>query len=112
MDDAVIDSLITGLPGETLVRQGIADLRSGRRTIDACAVDTARIRLRGDGLRWETPGPPSAEPELELYDLLRREGGDAYSRYNAILRELVSFEAAFARRVRAMRGGRGVAVKR
>jgi hypothetical protein len=39
-----------------------------------------------------------AEPELQLYRLLRREGGDAYSRYNALLRELISFEQALDRR--------------
>lgn len=30
--------------------------------------------------------------------LLRQEGGDTYSRYNALLRELVSFEQALDRR--------------
>jgi hypothetical protein len=46
-------------------------------------------------------GPPApVEPELQLYRLLRREEGDAYSRYNALVRELVSFEAALDRRNR------------
>ena len=40
------------------------------------------------------------EPELQLYELLKREGGDAYSRYNALVRELVSFENALDRRNR------------
>jgi hypothetical protein len=40
------------------------------------------------------------EPELELYDLLLLEGGDAYSRHNALLRELISFENALGHRVR------------
>ena len=38
------------------------------------------------------------EPERQLYRLLREEGGDAYSRYNALIRELVSFEQALDRR--------------
>jgi hypothetical protein len=42
--------------------------------------------------------PEVSEPELQLYDLLKREGGDAYSRYNALVRELVSFENALDRR--------------
>ena len=46
-----------------------------------------------------TRGP--AEPELQLYRLLRQAGGDAYSTYNALLRELVSFEQALDRRSRA-----------
>jgi hypothetical protein len=40
-----------------------------------------------------------SEVELELYDLLKREGGDAYSRFNALLRELISFENALDRRL-------------
>jgi hypothetical protein len=39
------------------------------------------------------------EVELQLYRLLRREGGDAYSRYNALIRELVSFESALDQRI-------------
>jgi hypothetical protein len=97
------DSLIEGLPGETLVRQGVADLRSRRRTIAACAVEIARDRLGRAGIRWESTGPAMLEPEFELYELLRREGGDPYSRYNAIVRELVSFESALSGRA-ARRG--------
>ena len=41
-----------------------------------------------------------SKPELELYDLLKLEPGDAYSRYNAMVRELVSFENALDRRNR------------
>jgi len=37
---------------------------------------------------------------LQLYRLLRQQGGDAYSRYNALLRELVSFESALDHRCR------------
>lgn len=42
-----------------------------------------------------TGAPPAAEPERQLYHLLREEGGDAYSRYNALRRELDSFIRAF-----------------
>jgi hypothetical protein len=94
--DSLVDQTIAGLPGEMLVRQGVADLRAGRRTIAACAVDIARSRLHSAGIQWQSTG---LEPELELYSLLRREGGDAYSRYNAILRELASFESALSHRV-------------
>jgi hypothetical protein len=34
---------------------------------------------------------------------MRSEGGDAYSRYNALLRELISFEQALDRRIRQSR---------
>ncbi len=44
------------------------------------------------------------EPELHLYRLLRGQSGDAYSRYNALMRELVSFESALDHRRRQVAG--------
>jgi hypothetical protein len=93
-----IEDLMSGLPGEKLVRQGLADVESGRRTIAACLVRMARPRLSRAGLMARGHRGEVSEPELELYDLLKREGGDAYSRYNALVRELVSFENALDRR--------------
>jgi hypothetical protein len=95
------NDLVTGLPGETLVRNGLADLKAGRRTVFACLVDIARPRLTHARLISAASPPPSSEPELELYRLLRDEGGDAYSRYNSLVRELVSFEMALDRRMTA-----------
>ncbi len=46
------------------------------------------------GLISESDASAVPDAELQLYRLLRQEGGDAYSRYNALLRELVSFEQA------------------
>jgi hypothetical protein len=89
--------LISGLPGEPLVRQGLADLRSGKPTAPAWLVSIARARLGQAGLLFPAT-PVAPEPELQLYRLLRREGGDAYSRYNSLLRELISFEQALDRR--------------
>jgi hypothetical protein len=40
------------------------------------------------------------EPEIRLYRLLRGQGGDAYSKYNTLLRELASFESALDHRQR------------
>ncbi len=82
------------LPGEALVRQGLLDLQSGRCTAPACLVEIARSRLTRSGFIPADTTSSLPEPELRLYRLLRREGGDAYSRYNALLRELVSFEQA------------------
>jgi hypothetical protein len=90
--------LISGLPGEPLVRQGLADLQSGKPTAPAWLVSIARARLAQAGL-LDRSTPSAAEPELQLYRLLRREGGDAYSRYNSLLRELISFEQALDRRL-------------
>jgi hypothetical protein len=88
-----VDS-ITGLPGEVLVRQGLDDLQSARCTVPACLVEIARTRLTRSGFIPADTRNSLADPELRLYRLLRQEGGDAYSRYNALLRELVSFEQA------------------
>ena len=95
------DDLIAGLPGETLVREGLADCRAGRRTVAACLIGIAGPRLTQAGLISATKISGLPEPALELYRLLRQQGGDAYSRYNALVRELVSFENALDRRNQA-----------
>jgi hypothetical protein len=92
------DELMTGLPGEALLRKGLADFQSGRCTVPACLVSMAQSRLRRAGLIAGVVPNCFAEPERQLYRLLREEGGDAYSRYNALIRELVSFEQALDRR--------------
>jgi hypothetical protein len=93
-----MSDLLQGLPGEALLREGLADFQSGRRTIPACLVGMARSRLRRAGLLTGVVAKSLPEPERQLYRLLRQEGGDAYSRYNALIRELVSFEQALDRR--------------
>ena len=92
------DNLIRGLPGEALLREGLADFEAGRCTIPACLVGMAKLRLSRAGLIPRAASNSIPEPELQLYRLLRRQGGDAYSRYNALQRELVSFEQALDHR--------------
>ncbi len=85
-------------PGWELIAEGLVDVSAARVTPAACAIWIALPRLRrahlvDDGVldrRIE-------EPETVLYRLLRKEGGDAFSRYNAILRRLVRFEHALDR---------------
>lgn len=93
------DEIIAGLPGEALVRQGLSDLRAGRRSIPACLAVIAQGRLRRAQLLGNEPVLEIREPERFLYRLLRGENGDAYSRYNALLRELASFEQALDHRL-------------
>jgi len=90
--------LMLGLPGEALLREGLADFQSGKCTIPACLVSMARSRLRRAGLLTGAVASSLPEPERQLYRLLRQESGDAYSRYNSLIRELVSFEQALDRR--------------
>ena len=89
---------IANLPGGLLVLEGLADFRSGRCTIPACLVAIAKSRLTGAGLIADAANGQFPDPERQLYGLLRQEKGDAYSRYNALLRELISFEQALDRR--------------
>jgi len=95
--------LISGLPGEALIRLGLADYSAGLHTVPACLVGVALTRFRRAGLLPPTAGREIPDAELEIYRQLRKEGGDAYSRYNALMRELVSFEQALDRRLRVAR---------
>jgi hypothetical protein len=93
------DDAMGGLPGEALVRQGLVDFQAGRLTICACLVSIARWRLIRAGLIPSSSVFPPDDAELELYRLLCLAPGDAYSRYNALLRELASFENALDHRL-------------
>jgi hypothetical protein len=80
------------LPGEDLVRCGVADLAAGAESPEALLVSIGAPRLRRLGIDVPEPLP---SPEHRLYELLRAEHGDAaHSRYNALVRRLVSFERA------------------
>jgi len=91
---------LTDLPGGDLVAAGIADLRAGRETAAALLVALGAPRLARAGVA--VPAGP-ADPERRLYELLARDDEDAaHSRYNALVRRLVSFERA-AERARCSR---------
>jgi hypothetical protein len=84
---------IEALPGAELVAQGLADLANGVESVSALLVAIGRPRLQRLGL--EIPGGAIAEPEMRLYLLLAASNPDsAHSRYNALIRQLVSFERA------------------
>lgn len=82
------------LPGEDLIESGIRDLERGVETIESHLVSIGAPRLRRLGL---TIPAPYSEPEHRLYLLLRDRHGDAaHSRYNALVRRLVSYERTAA----------------
>jgi hypothetical protein len=97
------NELLAGLPGEDLIREGLADVQTGRCTIPACLVAIGLPRLRRAGLVSEVSSDLQKDAELQLYRLLRNSSGDAYSRFNALLRRLVSFEQALDRRIESGR---------
>ena len=80
------------LPGEDLIDKGLADLARGEETVEALLVSIGAPRLERIGLRIVRPFPT---PEHRLYALLSRTDPDsAHSRYNALIRRLVSYERA------------------
>ena len=82
-----------GLPGADLIEAGLEDLEQGRETIAALLVAIGAPRLRSIGLNLPDRLPDN--PEHRLYHLLAQENSDsAHSRYNALLRQLVSYERA------------------
>ena len=81
------------VPGGELIRQGLDDLAAGRESEVALLVLIGAPRLRRIGL--EVPEDREGGAEHRLYHLLARSDPDsAHSRYNALLRRLVSFERA------------------
>lgn len=86
------DSWEQGLPGGELIAAGLRDLARGRESAEALLVSIGAPRLEDLGFPVPAPLP---SPELRLYERLSLEGGDAaHSRYNALVRRLVSFERA------------------
>ncbi len=80
------------LPGGEVVERGIRDLEAGVESVEALLVSIGAPRLRRLGVQI---GEPLADAERRLYDLLSERHGDAaHSRYNALVRRLVSFERA------------------
>ncbi len=93
----LIDNWRERFPGGQLVWQGLEDFQAGRCTIPACLIGIGRTRFIRAGLLAASAASPCPEPERVLYRLLRAADGDAYSRYNSLLRELISFEQALDR---------------
>lgn len=80
-------------PGEDLIIQGIADRKEGRETVHSLLVSIGAFRLRRAGIN--VPTNEFNDPEHRLYRLLSEDDSDsAHSRYNALIRRLVSFERA------------------
>ena len=81
------------LPGGDLFETGCADLAQGAETVEALLVASFASRLQRQGL--EVPPHAIPEPEHRLYRLLAaREPDGAHSRYNALIRRMVSFARA------------------
>jgi hypothetical protein len=89
---------MTSLPASDLIETGFRDLRERRETIASLLVSIGAPKLCSLG--FDIPEASLAlhsTPEHRLYDLLATENPDAaHSKYNALIRKLVSFERAIA----------------
>lgn len=85
---------LADLPGADLIAEGLRDCAAGRDTLPALLVMIGAPRLAALGL----PVPAAeAGAEHRLYQRLAAEDAlTAHSRYNALIRRLVSFERAAA----------------
>jgi hypothetical protein len=79
-------------PAGSLIAAGLRDLRDSVESTAALLVSVGAMRLREAGV--DVP-PEIEDAERKLYDALAREHADAaHGRYNALIRQLVSFERA------------------
>lgn len=86
-------------PGGDLIKQGILDSQENRKTIFSCLIQIAFPTLsKMNILPSEIQLLNQEDAELTLYRILKSETGDAYSRYNALIRQLISFERAITRK--------------
>lgn len=89
--------MFTDLPGGDLLAAGLEDLRRGVESVPALLAQIGAPRLRQLAIDVPARHPSGPLPEHRLYELLAREHGDnAHSRYNALIRKLVSFTRAVA----------------
>jgi hypothetical protein len=81
------------LPGADIVAQGVDDLDRGVESVAGLVVAAAAPRLMDVGVCVPEIALPL--PSHRLYELLSREdAASAHSRYNALLRRVVSFARA------------------
>lgn len=80
-------------PGHEMIERGLKDLAEGTESVPALLVSIGALRLRSAG--FPVPDNTFVSPEIRLYQKLAESDSDAaHSRYNALIRTLVSFERA------------------
>lgn len=84
---------MNNLPGQELVYKGIEDLKKGLLTIESLLVLIGSPKLKSLGL--SLPEFSVDQPEHKLYELLSVDSDGAHSKYNSLIRRLVSFERSF-----------------
>ena len=83
------------LPGAEFILEGIEDLKRNEETENSLLVAIGSTRLRAAGLEFPLQLTLNALPEHLLYRrLAQKYQNEAHSRYNSMIRRLVSFERA------------------
>ena len=86
--------IASDMPGADLIEQGLRDLALGVVSVESLLVSIGAPRLCTLGL--DVPSVLE-DAELRLYRVLTQRYGDgAHGRYNALVRQLVSFQRAAA----------------
>ena len=81
--------VVDQLPGEELLRAGLADLAAGQETAAALAVAMAASRLRSVGI--DVPSHNGRDCAHRLYGILvANDPEGAHSQFNALVRRLAS----------------------
>jgi len=98
---ASIQNLFEGLPGADLVQEGLADLHSNKESIAALLVMIGSPRLKRAHVDVPVSEQVALDADRRLYRVLEvSHGNAAHSQFNALVRQLVSFERALEQRVR------------
>jgi hypothetical protein len=84
----------SNLPGADLIERGLSDLAQRAETVESLLVSIGTPRLQALG--FAVP-PAFDDAEMRLYRRLATDfGAGAHSRYNALIRRMVSFQRAAA----------------
>ncbi len=95
-----ITTLFENLPGADLMIAGLDDVAAGRETVAGELVKIGSPRLRESGVNVDVSPEAALDADRQLYRLLSASHGlAAHSQYNALVRQLVSFERALAQRI-------------
>ncbi len=85
-----------------MVSKGLLDLQQGLLSAEALLVLAATSRLKRLGIAVPSAAGAIAPYEFSLYKLLQTtHGNDAHSKYNALIRQIVSFSRALEREMGA-----------
>jgi hypothetical protein len=88
------------LPGESLILAGLEDLAAGRETAESLMVLIGSLRMKRCGIELPDTDADILNADYRLYAVMEAiHGNDAHSKYNALIRQLVSFERALEHRV-------------